>query len=139
LVSPTFDPAVVALAAREMVGMLPGAGTVTEAQAAFAAGADFVKIFPASMWAPRVVTDVLQALPYLPLVPTGGIKLAEVVKWLEAGAVAVGLGGGLTTGTGAEIEERVRQLLSTLAVRRLAAALGGPKVTSNSISRREPS
>jgi 2-dehydro-3-deoxyphosphogluconate aldolase / (4S)-4-hydroxy-2-oxoglutarate aldolase len=115
LVAPIFDPLVVAFARDERVGVIPGAGTVTEACAAHACGADLVKIFPASAWAPETVRHVLAAVPFLGLVPTGGVRLVDIPDWLRAGAVAVGMGSELTKGDDSEITDRVTGLRATVA------------------------
>ncbi|HKO83101.1 MAG TPA: hypothetical protein VJ140_00785, partial [Actinomycetota bacterium] len=39
-------------------------------------------------------------LPEVPLVPTGGVGLEEIGRYLDAGALAVGLGGPLVAGAG---------------------------------------
>jgi 2-dehydro-3-deoxyphosphogluconate aldolase/(4S)-4-hydroxy-2-oxoglutarate aldolase len=96
VVSPVLVPAVVRTANRRGVVCIPGAATPTEMLSALELGADFVKIFPAAAWTPRLVADVLEALPQLPLVPTGGVAVATAHEWIAAGAAAVGIGGALT-------------------------------------------
>ena len=74
-----------------------GAMTPTECITAAEAGADLLKLFPANLWSLRAMHDLLTALPDLRLVPTGGIRLSEAAAWLDAGAVAVGLGSSLSS------------------------------------------
>jgi 2-dehydro-3-deoxyphosphogluconate aldolase / (4S)-4-hydroxy-2-oxoglutarate aldolase len=93
LVAPNLDAAVIRAGHRYGAAVLPGAGTVSEVVRALEAGADAVKVFPAPT--PQWVKDVLAVLPYAPLVPTGGVAPADVPKWLEAGAVACGVGSAL--------------------------------------------
>jgi 2-dehydro-3-deoxyphosphogluconate aldolase / (4S)-4-hydroxy-2-oxoglutarate aldolase len=71
-----------------------------------------VKLFPARMFTPAVVADILQALPDLPLVPVGGIAIRDVGEWLRAGAVAVGLGTALTSGNPGDLHARVSAVLA---------------------------
>jgi 2-dehydro-3-deoxyphosphogluconate aldolase/(4S)-4-hydroxy-2-oxoglutarate aldolase len=111
LVSPSVDTAVIRTAHRYGVAAFPGAGSVTEIVRALEEGADAVKVFPASALGPSWVADVRAALPQAPLVPTGGIDLADVPGWISAGAVACGIGSALTRGTAAEIAARVETLL----------------------------
>ena len=59
-------------------------------------GVDAVKIFPASNWTPRSLSDLLKALPDLVCLPTGGVTVISVKDWLGAGAAGVGLGSGLS-------------------------------------------
>jgi 2-dehydro-3-deoxyphosphogluconate aldolase/(4S)-4-hydroxy-2-oxoglutarate aldolase len=111
LVSPNLNPAVVRAASRYGAATLPAAGSVTEILTALEAGADAVKLFPASAFTPRWVSDVRSALPQVPLVPTGGVDADDVAAWLAAGAVACGLGSSLLKGTGDEIRARVSKLV----------------------------
>jgi 2-dehydro-3-deoxyphosphogluconate aldolase/(4S)-4-hydroxy-2-oxoglutarate aldolase len=111
LVSPNLNPAVVRAASRYGAASMPAAGSVTEILTALEAGADVVKLFPASAFTPRWVSDVRSALPQVPLVPTGGVSAENVPAWLAAGAVACGLGSSLLKGTGDEIRARVSRLV----------------------------
>jgi 2-dehydro-3-deoxyphosphogluconate aldolase / (4S)-4-hydroxy-2-oxoglutarate aldolase len=84
--------------------VIQGALTPTEVLAAHAAGADAVKVFPARAVSPGYLRDLASVLPGVRLLPTGGIRAAEIGMWLGAGAWAVGLGSALGTvaGVGAE-------------------------------------
>jgi 2-dehydro-3-deoxyphosphogluconate aldolase / (4S)-4-hydroxy-2-oxoglutarate aldolase len=92
LVTPTVAPAVVAAADPAGVPVICGGLTPTELAAAHDAGAYAVKVFPANVFGPRYLRDVLAPLPHLRLVPTGGIDPANLADYLHAGAVAVGAG-----------------------------------------------
>jgi 2-dehydro-3-deoxyphosphogluconate aldolase/(4S)-4-hydroxy-2-oxoglutarate aldolase len=85
------------LAATAALGLVSVVGcmTPTECFAAAAHGADFIKLFPASMWNTGSMRDLLQALPTLRLVPTGGVTVGNAREWLDAGAAALGAGGAL--------------------------------------------
>jgi 2-dehydro-3-deoxyphosphogluconate aldolase/(4S)-4-hydroxy-2-oxoglutarate aldolase len=74
-----------------------GAYTPTECQLAYEAGADFVKLFPADTLGPSFVRAVRAPLPYLRLVPTGGVDLTNAADFLEAGCVALGVGSSLVS------------------------------------------
>lgn len=93
LVAPNLNTSVIRAGHRYGAPVLPGAGTVSEIARALEAGADAVKVFPAPT--PRWIADVLAVLPHAPLVPTGGVDPADVPAWLEAGAVACGIGSAL--------------------------------------------
>jgi 2-dehydro-3-deoxyphosphogluconate aldolase/(4S)-4-hydroxy-2-oxoglutarate aldolase len=73
-----------------------GAFTPTEIYTAHRAGADLVKVFPASSVDPGYLRAVRAPFPDLRLVPTGGVGVENAGEWLAAGAVALGIGGGLT-------------------------------------------
>ncbi|MBD0737847.1 bifunctional 4-hydroxy-2-oxoglutarate aldolase/2-dehydro-3-deoxy-phosphogluconate aldolase [Streptomyces sp. CBMA29] len=92
IVSPHTDPSLIAEAAALGLGTLPGAMTPTEVMTATGAGATAVKLFPAEGLGPGFVRAVRQPLPDVDLVPTGGIGIEDVPRWLAAGARAVGLG-----------------------------------------------
>ncbi|RMI42967.1 2-dehydro-3-deoxyphosphogluconate aldolase [Actinomadura harenae] len=110
LVCPTLSEDVIRTAHRHGVPVVAGAATPTEIVQALEAGADLVKLFPASQFAPADLKAIVQAVPHAPLVPTGGVSLASAASWLEAGAVAVGMGGELVRTP----EEEVRAFLTSL-------------------------
>jgi 2-dehydro-3-deoxyphosphogluconate aldolase/(4S)-4-hydroxy-2-oxoglutarate aldolase len=95
VVSPVFRPAVIEESHRLGVPAMPGAITPTEILTAHEAGADIVKIFPADNFGPGYIRSVLAPMPFLRLMPTGGVTPDNVGTWLSAGAVAVGLGSAL--------------------------------------------
>jgi len=95
LVSPTLSVAVIAMARRYRVPVLPGAYTPTEILAAWEAGADMVKVFPASVGGPEFIRALKAPLPQVDLVPVGGVELENTAAFIRAGAAAVGVGGAL--------------------------------------------
>lgn len=115
VVAPNSDAEVMEEAARRGLATVPAAATPTEMTFSLRHGADLVKLFPASLWTPAALRDVLAALPHLDLIPTGGIAVAAAPEWIRAGAVAVGLGSALTRGGQDEITERGAALLASLA------------------------
>jgi 2-dehydro-3-deoxyphosphogluconate aldolase / (4S)-4-hydroxy-2-oxoglutarate aldolase len=97
VVSPAFDPEVVAVANREKVAVIPGAFTPTEILRAWNGGADVVKVFPSTALGPGYFKDVLAPLPFLRLTPTGGVDAKNAGAWIKAGAVCVGAGSSLVS------------------------------------------
>src|SRR5438067_8422367 len=95
VVSPGFSQAVVARARELGLPAIPGALTPTEIEAAWAAGAALVKLFPARLGGPGYVRDVLAPLADVPLLVTGGVDASNARAFLDAGAVAVGVGSAL--------------------------------------------
>ena len=96
LVTPALAPGVIAAARGRGVPVIAGALTPTEIMTAVDAGADWVKIFPASaLGGPAYLRALKGPFPGLSLVPTGGVTLASVGPYLQAGAAAVGVGGEL--------------------------------------------
>ncbi|ASU77526.1 2-dehydro-3-deoxyphosphogluconate aldolase [Actinopolyspora erythraea] len=111
LVSPSLHEEVISTGHRYGAAVLPGVETPSELVRALEAGADAIKLFPASRWTPESMRDVLGALPQAPLVPTGGISVDRAPDWIAAGAVAVGMGSALSEGGPAEAAERISGLL----------------------------
>jgi 2-dehydro-3-deoxyphosphogluconate aldolase / (4S)-4-hydroxy-2-oxoglutarate aldolase len=92
IVSPVFRAAVIRAAAAAGVPVLPGCFTPTEILEAWDAGADVVKVFPATALGPAFLKDIRGPLPHVKLMPTGGVTLENAGDWIRAGAVAVGVG-----------------------------------------------
>jgi len=118
LVSPILVDEVLATARRYGIVALPGCSSPTEMIRALQLGAGAVKVFPASAWTPQDLRAVRQALPQLPLVPTGGITVSSASAWIAAGAIAVGMGSGLTSGDPIEAKRRVGVLRAALEAAR---------------------
>lgn len=94
--SPGFVPSVVAYAKKADVVVFPGALTPTEIIAAWDAGVDFVKVFPAATAGGTHYVRALKVpLPHIPLVVTGGVNQLTAFDYIAAGAHAIGVGGEL--------------------------------------------
>lgn len=92
IVTPTLSEEVIDVGNRYGALVAPGVQTPTEAQTAFEAGADVVKLFPAGPLGPDYVSALTGPLEQIPIVPTGGISAENAPAYLEAGATAVGVG-----------------------------------------------
>ncbi len=114
LVSPLVSEEVLRAGHRYGVAVIPGACTPTEINSAMELGADAVKLFPAGPLGIGYLRAVAAALPQVPFVPTGGITAADAPQWLAAGALAVGVGGDLTRGDPAGIQDRALRLAAAL-------------------------
>lgn len=118
LVSPSVHPEVIEVGHRYGAAVLPGAQTPTELERAVSLGADAVKIFPASDLGIGWLRAVRPVYPDAPVVPTGGIGPEVVADWLAAGAVAVGIGSGLTKDGQSHVGERVSAVLEAVRAAR---------------------
>jgi 2-dehydro-3-deoxyphosphogluconate aldolase / (4S)-4-hydroxy-2-oxoglutarate aldolase len=118
VVSPTLEPDVIRVCRERNVPCIPGAFTPTEILAAWRAGAALVKLFPAAAVGPGFVRDVLAPLPFLRIVPSGGVTLASVGDWIRAGVAAVSLGSALLSGPSAELTVRARAFVTAVATAR---------------------
>jgi 2-dehydro-3-deoxyphosphogluconate aldolase / (4S)-4-hydroxy-2-oxoglutarate aldolase len=92
VVSPVFKRDVVDACREHDIACAPGCFTPTEILTAWEAGADVVKVFPATALGPGYFKDVLAPLPQLKLMPTGGVTKENAGDWIKAGAVAIGVG-----------------------------------------------
>ena len=125
IVSPGFDLPTIAVAHEAGVAMMPGALTPTEVIAAWKAGADVVKIFPASAVGGASYLKALRGpLPQVKLMPTGGVNLSTARDFIAAGAIALGVGselvdmGALTQGRADVLTERARQFVAAVTAAR---------------------
>ena len=111
---------VLAVARIADMAVFPGALTPTEVVTAHRGGASVVKLFPASALSPRYLADIRAPLPDVTIMPTGGIDLDSIPRWLDAGAGAVGLGSPLlgrsvTDGPDAGLAGRARRTVDAVA------------------------
>lgn len=95
LVTPVHVEGVVELSARAGVPVFPGALTPTEIHRLWREGATAIKVFPASLVGPKYLSELRGPFPDVAIMPSGGVGISDIASWLEAGAVAVSLGGAL--------------------------------------------
>src|SRR5439155_21550079 len=95
IVAPTLNLDVIRLCRRYGKLVMPGAFTPTEILAAWEAGADIVKVFPADVVGPEFFKALRGPLPQIRLMPTGGVDLSTAAAFLKAGACCLGVGGQL--------------------------------------------
>jgi 2-dehydro-3-deoxyphosphogluconate aldolase/(4S)-4-hydroxy-2-oxoglutarate aldolase len=121
ILSPSLDVDVIRLTRDLGAVSVPGAFTATEILAAYRAGANIVKVFPASV-GPAYFRDIRGPLPQIPLMPTGGVNLDNIRDFQKAGAVAFGVGSALVPGSQGVIVEELVALTAKAA--RYVAAIG---------------
>lgn len=120
VVSPILSRAVIDACHERQTPAIPGCLTPTEIVTAIEAGAEIVKVFPATSLGPGYIKDLRGPLPSLRLMPTGGVTLENAGDWIRAGAVAVGVGTALVdqrdiaSGRFDRIVERARQFVSAV-------------------------
>lgn len=95
IVSPSFDKETAMTCNRYQIPYLPGCMTITEMQTALSYGADIVKLFPGSAFGPSIVKAFKAPMPFLSIMPTGGVSLDNLEDWFKAGVVCAGVGGNL--------------------------------------------
>ncbi|MDI3547282.1 MAG: 2-dehydro-3-deoxyphosphogluconate aldolase / (4S)-4-hydroxy-2-oxoglutarate aldolase [Halanaerobiales bacterium] len=109
IVGPALNEELVRLCNRYQKVVMPGAMSVTEVVKAMEAGADVVKVFPATLFGPKIIKAIKGPLPQAPLLPTGGVNVDNVAEWIKAGSFAVGVGSALTAGAKREDYEEVTE------------------------------
>ncbi len=98
IVSPHFNPEVTKVCNRYRKASMAGILTITEAVEAMEAGVDVLKLFPGDLFGPAFIKDIRGPLPYVQIMPTGGVTAENAGEWIRAGAVAVGAGSSLMKG-----------------------------------------
>ena len=125
--APSLSAEVAAACNDRNIPYVPGCGTLTEIQAAYRLGCDFVKLFPAAaIGGPAFLSAVRAPCPWIQAVPTGGVEPTEesLRAWFTAGAPAVGMGSNLLAkdlveaGDWDAIEARVRATVAAVAAAR---------------------
>lgn len=118
IVAPWVDPALSAPCHAAQAVLMLGALTPNEVRAARQAGADVVKIFPASsIGGPPHIRALRSVFPDVLFCPTGGVEPGNVAAYLGAGAAFVGIGGALVdekriaAGDRASIQDAARQVM----------------------------
>ena len=95
LVTPTTQPEIIRAGKALGLGLYPGAFTPSEILAAYDAGADAVKVFPASCLGPGYIKAIRAPLSHIPLMAVGGVNEKNAADFLKAGCVGLGVGGNL--------------------------------------------
>ena len=124
IVAPTLNLDVITLCHRYDVAIMPGCFTPTEILTAWQAGADLIKVFPATALGPSYFKDVRAPLPQVRLMPTGGVTMENAGEWIKAGAVAIGVGSALVdtkaiaAGNFAQITKNAKSLIESVRAAR---------------------
>ena len=95
LVTPTTQPEIIRAGKALGLGLYPGAFTPSEILAAYEAGADAVKVFPASCLGPGYIKAIRAPLSHVPLMAVGGVNEKNAADFMKAGCVGLGVGGNL--------------------------------------------
>lgn len=95
IISPNTDLTVIRKTKQLGLISMPGALTPSEIMAAYNAGADFVKVFPAANFGPAYLKAIRAPISHVRLMAVGGINDQNAAEYLQAGAVGIGVGGNL--------------------------------------------
>jgi 2-dehydro-3-deoxyphosphogluconate aldolase/(4S)-4-hydroxy-2-oxoglutarate aldolase len=124
LVSPVLRLPLIETAVKRGVPITPGCFSPTEILTAWEAGADIVKVFPATALGPGFLKDVHGPLPQVKLMPTGGVTVDNAGDWIRGGAVAVGVGSALldaaalASGNFTKITDNARRIIENVRLAR---------------------
>ncbi|MBC7989306.1 MAG: 2-dehydro-3-deoxy-6-phosphogalactonate aldolase [Luteimonas sp.] len=95
IVTPNTRPALIRHAVACGLQVVAGFATASEAFAALDAGAQALKLFPASSYGPSHVRALRAVLPPVPLFVVGGVSADSLPAFLAAGCIGAGIGGEL--------------------------------------------
>ena len=120
IVTPITKASIIEVAALHQVPVFSGAFSPGEILQAYEWGADVIKVFPADTVGMSYFKAIKAPMPFLPLMPTGGVTLENACAWLKAGACALGIGSALTNrqaiakGNYEEITQNAQQLRASI-------------------------
>ena len=126
IVCPVLNTSVIEMAKRYGKAVMPAGLTPTEILTAWQAGADVVKVFPASVGGPSYFKDIKGPLPQIELMPTGGVDIDTTPEFIKAGACAVGAGSAMVDRQAvvdknwAKLTDTARQFVEAVASARKA-------------------
>lgn len=105
VVSPMCNVNIAKMCNRYGIPYIAGCSTPTEMMQAMEWGVDIIKLFPSVEYSPSIIKTYKAPLPQANFMPTGGITLDNAADWIQAGAVAIGVGGDLTAGINATTQD----------------------------------
>lgn len=115
IISPHTDEEVIRATKSFNLVSIPGVASPTDIGCAIKYGADALKFFPATSLGPNYLKAVREPFPGQTWMATGGISVASVADWMQAGCTALGVGSPLISGGVAQIPNRVKEFQSALA------------------------
>jgi 2-dehydro-3-deoxyphosphogluconate aldolase/(4S)-4-hydroxy-2-oxoglutarate aldolase len=118
IVSPGFNLETAKLCNRYQIPYMAGCMTLTEMITAMEAGVDVVKVFPGSAFGPDFIKAIKGPLPQAVMMPTGGVSIDNVDKWIKNGCIAVGVGGNLTKGSSEDMTKAAKEFVEKVKLAR---------------------
>lgn len=92
IISPDTNPDIIKKTCELGMVSVPGALTPTEIVAAYRAGADFVKLFPAGAFDATYIKDVRAPLSHIPMLAVGGVDENNLAEYFALGVSGIGVG-----------------------------------------------
>jgi 2-dehydro-3-deoxyphosphogluconate aldolase/(4S)-4-hydroxy-2-oxoglutarate aldolase len=124
IVSPTLEPEVIAVCVKRNIVSIPGAMSPTEILQAWRLGASMIKVYPAGSVGTDFFKNILGPLPFLRMIPSGGMTLENGADWIRAGAAAVSMAAALLdpalikAGAWEELTARAKRIADSVAAAR---------------------
>jgi 2-dehydro-3-deoxyphosphogluconate aldolase/(4S)-4-hydroxy-2-oxoglutarate aldolase len=121
VVSPTLEEDVIGCCVERGIVCVPGAMTPTEILRAWRLGAPLIKVYPSPSVGTEFFKNILAPLPFLKMIPSGGMTLQNAPEWIKAGAAAVSISNALidpaliAKGAWAELTARARAFAGAVA------------------------
>lgn len=114
--SPIFQQNLVKISKDRQIPFIAGTSTANEAYNAWKARIPIVKVYPAkALGGAQYIENMLRPMPFLNIIPQGNISLDEIKSYIDAGAVAVGVGRNLTKNINySEISKVTAKLIESL-------------------------
>ena len=114
--SPIFQKSLTKFSKDKLVPYIAGISTANEAYEAWKSRIPVVKLFPiTAMGGVQYIENLLRPMPFLNVIPQGDVKLKEIYKYVNAGAISVGVGRDLTNLSISEMHDKLQQTLESLA------------------------
>lgn len=117
IVSPHFNTDIAKVCNRYMIPYLPGCVSVTEVVTAIENACEVVKLFPGSLLGPQFIKDIKGPLPYAKMMPSGGVSIDNMDKWITAGAHALSIGSALTKEVKTKGYESVKEITKSFVAK----------------------
>ena len=118
IVSPCIVEEVGAYCRQKDIFCSMGAATPTEAYKSYLAGSDVVKLFPGDCISMKMIQGIKAPMPFIEMMPTGGVDDKNVKEWFKSGAFSIGFGGYLTKGINSSnlylLKERCEKLINAV-------------------------
>ncbi|MEM4999161.1 bifunctional 4-hydroxy-2-oxoglutarate aldolase/2-dehydro-3-deoxy-phosphogluconate aldolase [Priestia megaterium] len=115
VVTPHLDMDIITVSHQYQTLVMPGTFTMTEMVTALKAGCEILKLFPADLAGTAHIKNVKGPLPQANIMPTGGVNETNIEHWIQAGAIAVGVGSNLTKAGGDSLDsQKIREYASLL-------------------------
>jgi 2-dehydro-3-deoxyphosphogluconate aldolase/(4S)-4-hydroxy-2-oxoglutarate aldolase len=119
-VTPNINMEVIRIAMKNNIPIMPGAMTPTEIWTAAEAGAEYVKVFPASVVGPRYFRELRGPFPHIKLMASGGINAENAHDFIASGADAIGIGGALVPKSGDDFDQCAEMIVKLIDITRKA-------------------